>query len=81
MTRQPSIRRGAPHLLAERNWDANEKCGWHPDHSTLGSDKEVHWVQRDECKLGLVHKRQAPPHGCVGKKSGSPFPSGKAEGR
>ena len=77
-TRQPSISSGAPHLLAEWDWEANEKHGWHPDHITLGSNKEVHWVQRDECKLGLVHKWQAPPHSRVGTKSGSPFPSGKA---
>ena len=77
-TRQLSISSGAPHLLAEWDCEANEKCGWHPDHITLGSNKEVHWVLQDECKLGLVHKWQAPPHGRVGKKSGSPFPSGKA---
>ena len=77
-TTQSSISSGAPHLLAEWDWDANEKCGWHPDHITLGSDKEVHWVQRDECKLGLVHRWQASPQSRVEMKSGSPFPSGKA---
>ena len=77
-TRQPSIRRGAPHLLAEWDWEANEKCGWHPDHITLGSVKTVQWVQRDECKLGLVHRWEASPLHRIFLNSGSPFPSGKA---
>ena len=77
-SQQPSISIGAPHLLAEWDWDANAGQGWHPDTVTLGSEKEVHWVQRDECKLGLVHRWQAPPKGRIGKKSGSPFPSGHA---
>ena len=76
--RQPSIRRGASHLLAEWDWEANEKCGWHPDHITLGSVKTVHWVQRDECKLGLVHRWGASPLHRISLNSGSPFPSGKA---
>ena len=29
--------------------------------SLLGSAKQVHWVARDECKLGLVHRWQAAP--------------------
>ena len=54
-TRQPSISNGAPHLLAEWDWESIETHGWHPDKATLRSPKEVHWVVRDECKLGLVH--------------------------
>ena len=77
-TRQPSISRGAPHLLAEWDWDANEKSGWHPDQVTLGSDKETHWIHRDECKLGLVHRWQTPPKSRTGLNTGSPFPSGHA---
>ena len=75
---QPSISSGARHLLAEWDWEANETDGWHPDTVTLGSMKKVHWVQREECKLGLVHRWQAPPNKCVAMKSGSPFPSGMA---
>ena len=60
-TRQPSISKGALHLLAEWNWEANVKCGWHPDQITLGSHKKVHWAVHDECKLGLVHRWQASP--------------------
>ena len=77
-TRQPSISKGAPHLLAEWDWDANEKSGWHPDQVTLGSDKETHWIHRDECKLGLVHRWQTPPKSRTGLNTGSPFPSGHA---
>ena len=76
-TRQPSISDGAPHLLAEWDWEANERHGWHPDRVTLGSCKKVHWVQREECKLGLVHRWQAAPHQRIDMKTGSPFPSGK----
>ena len=65
-----------PHLLVDWNWEANERCGWHPDHVTLGSDKKVHWVVQDECKLGVVHRWQAVPN--KQRMSGSPFPSGKA---
>ena len=77
-TRQPSISSGAPHLLAEWDWEANETHGWHPDKVTLGSGNKVHWARQDECKLGLVHRWQASPQSRVGLKSGSPFPSGKA---
>ena len=77
-TRQPSISKGALHLLAEWNWEANVKCGWHPDQITLGSHKKVHWAVHDECKLGLVHRWQASPSSRIQLSSGSPFPSGKA---
>ena len=75
---QPSIRTGAPHLLAEWDWDANATHGWHPDQVTLGSNRQVHWVVQAECKLGLVHRWQASPNSRIGLKSGSPFPSGRA---
>ena len=77
-TRQPSISEGAPRLLAEWDWEANERRGWHPDQVTLGSHLKVHWVVQDECKLGLVHRWQATPNTRTQKHSGSPFPSGMA---
>ena len=77
-TRQPSISSGAPHLLAEWDWEANETHGWHPDQITLGSHKRAHWVVQDECKLGLVHRWQAKVNHRVGMKSGSPFSTGHA---
>ena len=76
--RQPSISSGARHLLAEWDWEANETNAWHPDTVTLGSVKKVHWVLRDECKLGLVHRWQATPRTRTVLNSGSPFPSGKS---
>ena len=76
-TRQPSISDGAPHLLAEWDWEANETHGWRPDQVTLGSHKKVHWVVQDECKLGLVHRWQATPLSRTLFYAGSPFPSGK----
>ena len=33
--RQPSISNGAPHLLAEWDYDANEQQDWHPDRTSL----------------------------------------------
>ena len=75
---QPSISAGAPHLLAEWDWEANKTHGWHPDQVTLGSHKQVHWVVQDECKLGLVHRWQATPNNRMTSNSGSPFPSGHA---
>ena len=77
-TRHPSISDGAPHLLAEWDWEDNEIHGWHPDRVTLGSAKQVHWVLQDECKLGLVHRWQAEPYHRTAHNSGSPFPSGKS---
>ena len=77
-TRQPSISSGPPHLMAEWDWEANEKCGWQPDLVTLGSAKKVHWAVQDECKLGLVHRWQVSPNHRMTKDTGSPFPSGKA---
>ena len=73
---QPSISVGAPHLLAESYWEANETHGCGPDHITLGSNKKVHLFVQDECKLGLVHRLQAPPIRQL--TGGSPFPSGMA---
>ena len=72
-TTQPSISTGAPHLLADWDWEANERCGWHPDQVTLGSHKKVHWRRLDECKLGLVHRWQAMPNARVYHKTGFPF--------
>ena len=77
-TRQPSFSSGAPQLVAEWDWEANGRCGWHPDQITLGSNKKVHWVLQDECKLGLVHRWQAKASSRVYTDAGSPFPSGKA---
>ena len=77
-TRQPSISSGAPDLLAEWDWEPNESRGWHPDKVTLGSNKHVHWVMQDECKLGLVHRWQASPNSRTGNNTGSPFPYGLA---
>ena len=77
-TRQPSISDGAPHLLAEWDWEANERCGWHPYQITLGSHKKVHWVAQYQCKLGLAHRWEATPLHRISLNSGSPFPSGKA---
>ncbi len=76
MTRQPSISSGAPHLLAEWNWEANARCGWRPQQVTLGPANKVHCIVQYECKLGLVHGWQAVPHKRM--KSGSPSPSGHA---
>ena len=60
-TLQPSISSGAPHLLAEWDWEANETHGWRPDRITLMSHKKVHWAVQIKCKLGLVHRWQATP--------------------
>ena len=77
-TRQPSISSGAPHLLAEWDWAANGRQGWHPDQTTLASNKKVHWVGQDECKLGLVHRWQATPRSRTKHNTDSPFLSGMA---
>ena len=77
-TLQPSISNGAPHLLADWDWEANERCCWRPDQVTLGSNKKVHWRRLDECKLGLVHRWQAMPIQRVHCITGSPFPFGRA---
>ena len=78
-TRQPSISIGAPHLLAEWDWEANITHGWHPGRLTLGSVKQVHWVRQNDCKLGLVHRWQATPNSrALKNNTGSPFPSGMA---
>ena len=75
---QPSISVGAPHLLAEWDWEANGTHGWHPDQISLMSNKRVHWVVQDECKLDLGHRWQTSPFNRIAKETGSPFPSGKA---
>ena len=55
-TQQPSISDGAPYLLAEWDWEANAKCGWHPDKVTVDSHEKVYWVMP-----GLVNRWQASP--------------------
>ena len=77
-TRQPSISSGALLLLAEWDWEANERHGWHPDQITLGSTRQVCWVVQNECKLGLVHRWQTSPVEHIALIHGSPYPSGKA---
>ena len=72
--RHPCISHGAPHLLAEWDWEANERCGWCPDQITSGSCKKVHWVVHDVCKLGLVHRWQATPQSRFSIGRGHPFP-------
>ena len=73
-SRQASISSGAPHLLAEWDWEANKGCSWYPDQITLGSNNKVHWVVQDECKLGLVHRWQATPHSRAQLNCGFPLP-------
>ena len=74
-TRQPSISSGAPHLLAEWDWEANGRCGWHPDRVTLGS--------AEAGALGRARRVQAGPSAqmagntmCsrVGQKTWLPLP-------
>ena len=77
-SQQPSLCVGAEHLLAEWDWGANKRCGWHPDQVTLMSNQKRHWVVQDDCKLGLVHRWQASPNTRTVMHSGSPFPSGRA---
>ena len=78
-SRQHSISVGAAHLLAEWDWKANETYGWHPDQMTLGSNKKVHWVVQDKCKLGLVHRWQASSSSRTKEQAGSLFLSAMAE--
>eukprot|EP00891_Asterochloris_glomerata_P006490 jgi/Astpho2/6490/fgenesh1_pg.00096_%23_21_t len=77
-TRQPSIAAGATHLLEEWDYAANEAEGWRPDTVSLMSAKKVHWIRREECRLGMLHKWQAPPYRRIAMNQGSPFPHGKA---
>lgn len=76
--RHPSIAVGAAYLLTDWDYEANNNHSWYPDNVTLGSQKQVHWVCKGECKLGLEHKWQQTPHARVRRQEGSPFPSGKA---
>ena len=61
--RRPSIAVGAAYLT-EWDHEANNKHDWHPDNVTLGSQKQVHWVCKRECNLGVYHKFkwQQTPH-------------------
>ncbi len=61
-TRQPSISNGAPHLLAEWDWDANEAHGWHSDHV-----REL-WAQRSRC-TGSISKHSFISTGAMPQSS------------
>ena len=79
-TRQPTISERAPYVLAEWDFEANAREGWHPERVRLMSHKKVHWHRPAECKLGLVHRWRAPPSHRILLGHGSPFlqASGKA---
>ena len=67
-----------PHTLWLSGTGKQMRQGWHPDQITLGSNKKVHWVVQDECKLGLVHRWHALPSHRISLETGSSFPSGQA---
>ena len=77
-TRQPSIAAGAAHLLEDWDYAANDAEGWRPEAISLMSAKKVHWIRREECRLGMLHKWQAPPYRRIAMNQGSPFLHGKA---
>jgi len=76
---QPTFEAAQHPLLLEWDYERNSKDGIHPQNTTLGSKKLVHWVCH-KCPKGEVHRYQMTPrdrtrrHGsccsyCAGKQA------------
>lgn len=73
----PSISEGAPHLLADWDFQQNFRRGWTPENTSLRSNRWVHWLRHHECPAGQEHRWRATVYHRTFHKSDSPFLSGR----
>ncbi len=75
--KQPTFEAAQHPLLLEWDFERNLKDGFHPQNTTLGSHKMVHWVCH-MCPKGEVHQYQMrPDHRTRKRGSGCPYCAGK----
>jgi len=74
---QPTFEAAQNSLLLEWDTERNLKDGIHPQNTTLGSEKLVHWVCH-KCPKGEVHRYQMRPYHRTSKRaSGCPYCASK----
>ncbi len=74
---QPTFEAAQHPLLLEWDNERNSKDGIHPQNTTLGSKKLVHWVCH-KCPKGEVHRYQMRPYHRTSKRaSGCPYCVGR----
>ncbi len=74
---QPTFEAAQHPLLLEWDYEHNRKDDIHPQNTTLGSRKLVHWVC-PKCPKGEVHRYQMhPAHRTSKRASGCPYCAGK----
>ena len=75
--RHPTIEAAQHPLLLEWDFERNPNSGIHPQNTTLGSKKLVHWVCHN-CPKGEVHRYQMTPRDRTRRRgSGCSFCAGK----
>ena len=73
---QPTFAKAEPACLTEWDHELNEAEGIQPDNTTLGSDKQVHWICFC-CPKGQPHRWRAPPYSRIGHGKGCAVCDGK----
>ena len=71
-TRQPTLTASNHPVMVEFDHSRNKEAGLDPDHITLGSDKQVHWLCRN-CPRGQPHLYMASPNKRIGSRRGCPY--------
>jgi len=75
--KQPTFEAAQHPLLLEWDYERNAADGIHPNNTTLGSKKLVHWVCH-KCPKGQLHLYQMTPNDRTKKQSsGCPYCAGK----
>ena len=75
--KQPTFEAAQHHLLSQWDHQQNAKEGIFPHNTTLGSDKQVHWICR-QCPKGRLHQWRAKPYNRTRHRcSGCPCCDGK----
>ena len=75
-TKQPTFEAARHQLLREWDYERNAADGIHPNKTTLGSNKLVHW-QCQQCPKGQLHRYQMPAYNRTGSHcQGCPYCAG-----
>ena len=76
-TKQPTFEASQHQLLLEWDYERNAADGIHPQNTTLGSRKLVHWVCH-RCLAGQLHLYQMTPNDRTNRqRAGCPYCAGK----
>ena len=76
-TKQPTFEAAHHALLLERDYERNAADGIHPNSTTLGSCKCVHWVCQ-KCPAGRLHRYQMRANRRTSRRAaGCPYCNGK----